>query len=382
MTSRFGLLSTYPPTQCGLATFTASLATELRMTDDAGGGVGVAQIVDRAGQLPVGVDLQLVRGSPASALETAAWLNGFDVAMVQHEFGIYGGRDGDELIAMMAELTVPVIVVLHTVPAEPTSHQREVLEAVVDRATVVVTMSRAARRRLLVGYMVAPTKVNVIPHGAPVGLSGVLATGSREPPPSRPTILTWGLIGPGKGIEWGIEAMAELAAMHPAPRYRIVGQTHPKVSEREGEAYRNSLIALAEARGVADLVEFVAAYLDAESLQEEIRGADLVLLPYESREQVTSGALVEALAAGRPVVATAFPHAVELLASGAGLLVAHQDPIGIAKAIRRVITEPGLALSMGAEATRVSLGSQWPTVAICYRQLAATLMAYQASAMA
>ncbi len=235
MSLTYGLLSTYPPTACGLATFASSLATELATGRP--GTCRIVRAVDVAGELLPGIVADLVAGSATSRREAADSLNDADVAIIQHEYGIFGGRDGEELLAVMAALTVPVIVVLHTVLLDPTTHQREVLEAVVDAADMAVTMSQTARRRLATGYAVDMTKVTVIPHGAHVAPHG------RADPTEldRPTILTWGLIGPGKGIEWGIEALAQLGDLRPRPRYLIVGKTHPKVLDAHGEAYSPAL---------------------------------------------------------------------------------------------------------------------------------------------
>ena len=150
-----------------------------------------------------------------------------------------------------------------------------------------------------------------------------------------------------------------------------MGETHPKVVEREGERYREGLQASARALGVEDLVTFDGRYLATGELQSLVREADVVLLPYDSRDQVTSGVLVEAVTAGKPVVSTAFPHAVELLSSGAGILVPRQDPAAIAAALRRVLTEPGLAQEMAAEADRIAPELLWSAVAEQYRDVAA-----------
>src|SRR6185369_2719192 len=190
-------------------------------------------------------------------------------------------------------------------------------------------------------YPIDETKVMVIPHGAPEEVAAAIV--ARTGPP---TLLTWGLLGPGKGIESVIDVLPQLRSLNPRPRYQVVGQTHPKVFERDGEAYRDGLIARAAAAGVGDMVSFPGSYLDGPALARVVARADVVVLPYESREQVTSGVLIEAVAAGKPVVATAFPHAIELLGGGAGLVVPHGDPAALARALRRVLTEPGLATSM------------------------------------
>lgn len=365
----YGMLSTYPPTQCGLATFTAALRTHLAGAGT--GPVGVVRLVEHAEcTSPAEVVHEFVKGSPASRKAAVARLNGYDTVIVQHEYGIYGGPDGDEVVAVLNALTVPVIVVLHTVLVNPTEHQRVVLEAVVDAADAVVTMTRTAYRRLR-DYRVDLRKASVIPHGAHVPSSVIAPRFDAD----RPTILTWGLLGPGKGIEWGIEALAQVAHLRPAPRYLVVGKTHPKVLEHSGEEYRTSLEALATQLGVSDLVEFNASYLSLAALEGIVRDADVVLLPYDSPDQVTSGVLIEAVAAGKPVISSRFPHAVELLGDGPGLLVPHRSPQAIATALAQVLTDHDLRRAMAERSAQMAPQLGWPAVAGQYRSLAARVRA-------
>jgi glycosyltransferase involved in cell wall biosynthesis len=332
----------------------------------------VVRVVDKPEPI-VGSDVvgHLVPQSVASQMQAAEELDEFDVAVVQHEFGIFGGADGDEVLGVLDRLTVPAIVVLHTVLTAPSVHQREVLERVTGRADAVITMTMTARTRLLESYDVDPAKVVVIPHGA----TDAAPAGASQPRQGPRTILTWGLLGPGKGIESVIDVLPDLRRLDLGLRYRVVGQTHPRVLERHGEAYRTALTARAEAQGVADMLVFDANYLDVASLQRVVAQADVVVLPYESREQVTSGVLIEAVAAGKPVVATAFPHAVELLGNGAGLVVPHDDRRALTRALRRVLVEPGLAESMADRSGRVAPELRWSSVAARYRDLADNLVA-------
>ncbi|MFC0111806.1 glycosyltransferase [Kibdelosporangium aridum] len=367
MAGNYGFLTTYPPTPCGVATFGAALRRHL-IALEPDSCADVVRVVDQAGSpAPAEVVHDLVKGSPRSLVIAAELLNGFDVAIVQHDYDIYGGRDGEELLDLLDLLDVPVIVVLHTVLAQPSRHQRMVLTRVVERADAVVAMSDAAAQRLLDGYTMDPDKLLVIPHGAP---ADGLATAALARP--RPTILTWGLLGPGKGIESAIAALPALRDLE--PRYVVAGQTHPKVLARSGRSYYDSLRAHASALGVADLVDFIPSYLDPHSLGQLIRQARVVLLPYDSTEQVASGVLVEAIAARRPVVATRFPHAVEMLAGGCGLLIPHQDPAATSVALRRVLTEPGLAVAMTGRASALAPELRWPAVAERYRWLADSLL--------
>ena len=371
MPQTYALLSTYPPTQCGLATFSASLLTHLRGLGDHACVVRVLDEQVLPGSTPRAapeIVHDLVNGSARSAAAAADVINGFDVAIVQHEYGIYGGPDGQDLVPLLYALRVPSIAVLHTVLARPTARQRAILDDVIASASAVVTMTVTARTRLLDIYGTAPAKVAVIPHGAADYRVAAPLRAGRPP-----VVLTWGLLGPGKGIEHAIDAIALLRDRGLHVAYTVAGQTHPRVRARDGEAYRRLLEARASARGVADLVRFDARFLSASALGDLIAAAAVVLLPYDSLEQVTSGVLIEAITAGKPVISTSFPHATEVLAGGAGLLVERRDAAAIASALDRVLTEPGLSARMSRHAGDLAPRLLWPAVARCYRDLAATV---------
>ena len=364
----FGILSSYPPTPCGLATFSAALASGLSVHDS---DVGVVRVVDAGGHLSNSdrVIGQLVNGSPRSVVASSDALNQSDVAVVQHEYGLYGGTDGDEVLEILGALHVPSIVIAHTILTNPTPHQWSVLNDVAALADQVVVMTEAARFRLCESFDVDARKVTTIAHGAAVPRARVVP--DRV---GRPVMLTWGLIGPGKGIERVIEAMRTLHDLPMQPRYLVAGQTHPKVLAVHGESYRRARMAQAERHGLSSSVVFDADYRDVAALTSLIQSSKVVVLPYDSRDQVTSGVLVDAIAAGRPVVATAFPHAVELLSSGAGLVVDHDDPDAMALALRRILTRPELAAQMAAEASRLAPSLGWSMIAGEYLRLADRLL--------
>jgi glycosyltransferase involved in cell wall biosynthesis len=232
-------------------------------------------------------------------------------------------------------------------------------------------MTTTARDRLAAGYDVDLSKVFVIAHGASEMLAPTATPTVRS---GQFTALTWGLLGPGKGIEWAIDAMSLLRDVHPAPRHLIAGQTHPKVLQRDGDAYRDGLAEQVRRLSLESSVSVDEHYRDSNALAQLVRSADVVLLPYDSTQQVTSGVLIEAVAAGKPVIATEFPHARELLAGGAGLLVPHRDPSALATALRSLITRPDLTRTMAAAAAAVAPQLMWPTVAQQYRELASRLI--------
>jgi len=365
---RFGFLSTYPPTQCGIATFAESLVRHLHRS---GAHVGVVRLVDEPEVQVLPVVHQWVRGRRGAEIDAALVLDDFDVAVVQHEYGIFGGPDGEDVLDVVQRLSVPVITVLHTVLTNPTPNQHRVLAALVDRSAALVTMTETARDRLVAGWGVDPATVTVIPHGAednrtdhPSPLAAV---------PQRPTLLTWGLLSEGKGIEWALLALAELRETTELPRYRVLGRTHPKVLERDGEAYRESLMSMTRHLGLEGHVDFDSRYLSGPDLRRAVSEADIVVLPYDSAEQVTSGVLTEAVAAGKPVISTSFPHAVELLSGGAGILVPQRDPAAIAEALHRLLTVPGLRDHMAREARGLAASLLWPAVSQRYIELGRAL---------
>jgi glycosyltransferase involved in cell wall biosynthesis len=364
-----GFVSTYPPTVCGLASYTASLVGAIGRHRRSPVGLGVVALADhsRRSNLQDVVFHHRV-GDGSSLAKATRVLNEYDAVSIQHEFGIFGGTDGDEVIDLMSELTVPTAVTLHTVLDHPSDHQRAIVDHLSGHADRLVVMSDTASRRLIRRYGVDPDGVEVIPHGADARFAGPsLVTGER------PLVLTWGLIGPGKGLEAVIEAFADLLDLDPRPRYLIAGATHPNVREAEGESYREGLVSLARRLGLQDLIEFDDRYLDRTTLARLVRSADLVVLPYASVEQVTSGVLVEAIAAAKPVIATRFPHAVELLSAGAGVTVPHGDVAALSAALRRVLTDGGLRSRMGREAQRLADGWYWPTIGRRFGAMMTTL---------
>jgi polysaccharide biosynthesis protein PslF len=367
---RFGMLSTFPPTECGIATFAAALSAGIIASN------GSVDVV-RVGPPPANEDASVVAciaGDPRFGTRAAEdALNRADVVIVQHEFGIYPGADGEGLLTVLDEVIAPMIVVAHTVPADPTPGQRSVLARVCAVADAVVVMTETARHLLVESHHIEPDRVSVIPHGAAMLPFGEPTSAPRAL--HTPRLLTWGLLGPGKGIEWAIDAMGLIGDLTPAPHYLVAGATHPKVLERSGEAYRTMLEQRAEASTSRSMVSFDATYRDLPSLNALIASADIVVLPYDSAEQVTSGVLVDAVAAGKPVVSTAFPHAVELLSGGAGIVVPQRDPVALAAAICEVIADPDRLEAMGLAARRLAPDLSWTAVATQYIDLAEDLIA-------
>lgn len=358
------LVGTYPPTACGVATFTSNLRSVLT-TGASGWDARVVRVLDRWERVPNDdVVAQWVAGDAASLQRSLAALASFDAVLLQHEYGLFGGPDGEDVLSLVDALKAPLVAVVHTALRAPGPHQRQILDRVLAAASAVVVQSETARQRVVAVHGVEPGDVIVVPHGAAENFTGPKLRGLP-----RPAVLTWGLLSSGKGVEHGIAAVARLGRRWPPPWYIVAGQTHPKVRAVEGERYRERLQLQARSLGVGDRVQFDDAYRDWLSLRALIRSVDVVLLPYDSRDQVSSGVLVEALASGKPVVATRFPHAEELLGNGAGLVVDHGDIDAMTEALSRVLYEPGLAERMAVAARRGAAPLLWPAVGRSYRAI-------------
>jgi glycosyltransferase involved in cell wall biosynthesis len=300
-----------------------------------------------------------------------------DVILLQHEYGIFGGADGEYVLSLAEEVTQPLVVTLHTVLSEPTAHQAEVLSDLCSQAERVVVMTETARRLLIESGGCTADKVRIVPHGAPVILSEraaeSLETWSSCDPGSargrigdggeRFVLSTFGLLSSGKGIETVIEALPSIVERHPEVLYVIAGRTHPGVAHREGERYRASLEQAVRDLGLEEHVEFDDRFLALGEIADLLAATDVFVTPYKGREQVASGVLTYALAAGCAVVSTPYWYAEDMLASGAGELVPFADPAALADAVCRFIDDPGRLAAARGEARTVGSRLAWPSVA-------------------
>jgi glycosyltransferase involved in cell wall biosynthesis len=293
--------------------------------------------------------------------------NNADVLCVQHEFGIYGGAAGSHLLTLLREVRMPVVTTLHTVLSEPNAAQRKVMEELVRRSDRLVVMAHKGAEILRDTYGVPDAKVDLIPHGIPdlpfIDSSFFKAELGVE---GRMVLLTFGLLGPGKGIEYVIEALPEIVKRHPNVVYLVLGATHPHLVAREGESYRLGLERLAEDRGVKEHVIFYNRFVSLEDLKEFIGASDIYLTPYLNAAQITSGTLAYVFGAGKAVVSTPYWHAQELLAEGRGILVPFRNPGAIAEGVCAYLDDPVLLQKTRETAYQVGRDMIWPSVAQRY----------------
>lgn len=340
---RIALLGNFLPRRCGIATYTFDLhaAFAARYPDIA---VDVWAMDDKPGayDYPADVTGTIAQDDPVaySVAAQAIEASGADLLWLQHEYGIFGGPAGDMILHLADQLTIPVAVHVHTVLEEPDAIQRLVMERLVKRAQLLIVMAEEGKRRLIAHYGADPARICVIPHGIPDrpfenGASHKARFGFGQ----RPVVMTFGLLSPGKGIETMIDAMAAVVRHVPDALYVVLGATHPHLIAREGEAYRERLIAQAGRLGISANVRFIDGFIETEELLDYLEAADIYATPYLNPAQITSGTLSYAVGLGKAVVSTPYAHARELLADDHGRLVNFGDSAGFAREIVALLTD-------------------------------------------
>jgi glycosyltransferase involved in cell wall biosynthesis len=367
---RIAFLGGFLPRLCGIATFTHDLCEAV-----AGAAPGsqcyAGAVNDRldAYDYPPRVRFELDEKDLDSYRRAADFLNfdNADVLCVQHEFGIFGGPAGSHLLALLKEVRMPVVTTLHTVLREPNAAQRKVMEELVRRSDRLVVMARKGAEILRDTYGLSDAKVDLIPHGIPdipfIDSSFYKAQLGVE---GRMVLFTFGLLGPGKGIETVIEALPDIVKRHPNVVYLVLGATHPHLVARDGESYRLGLERLAETRGVKEHVIFYNRFVSLDDLKEFIGATDIYLTPYLNEAQITSGTLAYVFGAGKAVVSTPYWHAQELLADGRGILVPFRDPRAIAEGVCAYLDDPVRLQQTREKAYQVGRSMIWPAVAQRY----------------
>jgi glycosyltransferase involved in cell wall biosynthesis len=373
---RVAIVSTYQPRHCGIAVFSGDLRAAL-LEADSSLAVDIVSISrgDNSRSHPPEV-VATIRREVASDYRAAAEELGranVDVVLIEHEYGIFGGNDGHFVLELANQLTVPMVVTLHTVLANPPAERARTMRALCQRAALIMVFTETARRMLGEQGLAEPERVRVVPHGAPDELTqaawadGVdedIASSSLQLPSlaGRTVLSTFGLISDSKGLELAIRALPSIVASHPEVLYLIAGQTHPEVIHKEGESYRLGLQQLVHDLDLCDHVWFIDRFLSIDELAMLLARTDLYLTPYRSRDQIVSGALTFAVAAGCPVVSTPYFYAEDLLSSGAGRLVPSADSSELAAAALDLLGSRAKMKAARAEARRVGADLTWSSV--------------------
>lgn len=358
------------PRRCGIATFTTDLELAVSALEEVAE-TAIVAMCDPGGdyRYPPMVRLTIAQDDPADYRAAAQDINsgGFDVACLQHEFGIFGGEAGSHVLGLIGALDVPLVTTLHTVLDSPSPAQRAVMDAILGASARVIVMARKGRDILIETYGADPERIMVIPHGIPdVAFEPADAARQRLGFAGRRVILTFGLISPNKGIEVMIEAMPAIIAEAPDAVYVVMGATHPHLLRSAGEAYRESLMERVRKLGIEDHVVFLNRFVDRPELLEHIAMCDVYVTPYLVAAQMTSGTLAYSHGLGRPVVSTPYWHAAELLADGSGVLVPFGDPVSLSRAVADLLGDEPMRAAMAHKAYAASRPSTWANTARRY----------------
>ncbi len=369
---RIAFIGNYLPRRCGIATFTTDLCEAIAADNEDTTCIALpVNDTNQGYEYPGRVRFELMERDIDSYRRAADFLNINDVNLVclQHEYGIFGGKAGSHILALMRELRMPIVTTLHTILADPDADQRRVLEEVAKLSDRLVVMSQRGKEFLSSIYHVSPDKIDFIPHGIPdvpfvdpsfhKDLFGV---------EGKMVLLSFGLLSSSKGIENVIEALPAILAVHPNVVYMVLGETHPHVKEIDGEAYRLSLQWLARERGVEANVIFYNRFVSLEELIEFIGAADIYITPYLNQAQITSGTLAYTLGAGKAVISTPYWYAEEMLAEERGVLVPFRDPPALAQKVIDLLNDEARRHAMRKRAYMFGREMIWPQVARRYRE--------------
>jgi polysaccharide biosynthesis protein PslF len=368
-----GVVSTYPPREDGIATYTRDLL-EAICTRSSRVTAQIAAITDPDAfyVYPRQVRWEIEQGNPHSYAEIGRSLSQADVDVIslQHEFGLYGIWGDpleDHTPALLDALSKPLVTTLHTVLPQPRADIRAAVQELCTHSVRVIVMVNLAAKILLEDYEIEREKVVTIPHGVPLvrpiptqQMKRVLRLEGHT------VICTFGLLSRGKGIEDAIRAMPTLLEQYPDVLYLIMGETHPQLRKMEGESYRAELVALARDLGVGRQVRFLNQYLEQQTLIRYLQATDIYLTPYHDRNQITSGTLAYALGCGRAIVSTPYVYAGEALAEGRGLLAEFENSESIARCVLLYLDNPAFRAETQERALEYGRKMAWSQVAQHY----------------
>ena len=369
------VIGNHLPRLCGIATFTTDLCNALAAELPNPENVIALAMDDVPGGYPYPdrVGFEIRDNMPADYLRAAEYLHvkEIEVAILQHEYGIYGGQCGANMFQLLENLRIPILTTLHTVLSDPSANEKAIVLKLSKISARLIVMSQVARGILMEVYQIPDDKITIIPHGIPdVPFVDPCFYKEQFGLETRKVILTFGLLSPGKGLETMLNAMVHVVERHPDAIYVILGATHPHVLRDTGEKYRHELQQKTHLLGLENHVLFYNQFLDLRSLLRFISTADIFVTPYPSKDQIVSGTLSYAMGAGKAVVSTPYLYAEEQLADGRGIIVPFNGPEAMGKAVADLLSSDSLRNSMRKQAYQYCRPMVWKEVARNYLSLA------------
>lgn len=377
--ANIAFLSTYPSRECGIATFTEDLVTEM----------------DRIGKLDIHVIAinneekclyshkviaEIRQNEREDYIDIAKKLNEskFDLLVIEHEYGIYGGDHGEYVLDLINHLEIPVVTTLHTILSTPSPKQRFIINELGKKSEKIITMASNTQEMLNTIYGIDADKIEFIHHGVPKrALQSRESLKIKHDLENRQIVSTFGLIGPGKGIEHGIEAIGKVVNAVQDENtirdnsdliYLILGQTHPALKEK-GTAYRNKLVDLVEQLNLHDNVKFINKYLEKDEIIEYLQMSDIYMTPYLAKDQAVSGTLAYAVGYGKAIVSTPYLYAKEMLSGGNGLLAEFGNPDSLGDCIKQILQKPLNKSKMEIDTAKIGKEMYWDKIALQYSKV-------------
>ncbi|AZT90536.1 glycosyltransferase [Caldicellulosiruptor changbaiensis] len=358
-------VSTYPPRECGIATFTQDLVNAIEKYNDVRHCYVIALSKDKhLYDNRVLYDINQDKFSNYVKAANLINVSDIDVVIIEHEYGIFGGEDGDYIVPFVKLIKKPIITTFHTVLKNPTAKQFEILKKLADASYKVITMAKTTKEILTDVYDIEEEKIEIVHHGVPyMDLEDKETLKRKYNLGGKRVISTFGLISPGKGLEYAIQAMDKVRREFPDTVYLILGQTHPNIKRLKGEEYRDKLVNLVRELKLENNVIFVDKYLTKREIMEYLRLSDIYLTPYIGREQAVSGTLAYAIGSGKAIVSTPYTYAQEMLSDGRGMLVEFEDAHSIADAIITLLRDENLRKEIEKKTLEIGKEMYWHNVA-------------------
>lgn len=371
-------VSSYTPRRCGIATYTKDLTAAINLLNSHS--LAEILVMNRPHEhleYPWEAKFKIDDSDLSAYLSAAEYVNQSraDIVSLQHEFGLFGGEDGEYIVYFVEALKKPLVTTLHTVVEDITSKHAEIIKRIAAKSEALIVMMKDVAEKLIKYYGIPRRKIVIIPHGVPdLAFNETYRHKSKRRLQEKLILGNINLLSPQKGIEYALEAVALIAQKYPQVLYVILGQTHPDLIRSEGEKYRLFLQKTVRRLGISKNVRFINSYLPLKELTEWLKTFDIYVTPYLEPQQVTSGALAYAIGAGKSCISTPYIYAKEVLGDGRGILVPFRNAQAIADAVTYLYEHPDKKKAVEEKAYQFGRLMTWPNVAQNYLNLFRTIL--------
>ncbi|MFC1581555.1 glycosyltransferase family 4 protein, partial [Candidatus Neomarinimicrobiota bacterium] len=379
---KLAYIGTYPPRECGIGTFTMNLRSSMVYTNDrkkdAIEGLVIAMNDhEQTYNYPEEVKLTIRQEHQRDYLEAANFINlsGANLCILEHEFGIFGGKNGVYILPLLHRLKIPLVVTLHTIIKTPSYNEKAVLVEICKMANKIVVMSHKAIEYLTNIYKVDLRKIVYIEHGVPDIQFNQAQSKKDFNLENKQVLLTFGFISRNKGIETVINALPKVIEKYPNVLYIVLGKTHPNVLRHSGEEYRVFLQYLVKTLNLSKHVYFLNEFINQKKLFKYLFASDIYITPYLNEAQITSGTLSYAIGVGSAVISTPYWHAIELLADGRGKLFNFDDADELSTILIELLDKPDVLKVLREKAYNYGRGITWPKTGEKYIAVAKNIIA-------